>query len=205
MPAGPFALEAAQASYKEMIKDLDEIGPITQAAFMAKAYGLINSGAAGFEIIPGTFNDDVHPLSKAIFMNNYGVRTVAEESGCLAWNWNAPMWFGVNTINVNGRTTTLFGSSLWGLPLVEAMRDNIEATLREMLVALSKPIAAAERRRMLDRLCAGLRVWRADEWDPGMRRAAPLAAAPLAAAANMPPPRTCRRRAQGATRGARGV
>ena len=81
----------------------------------------------------GTFNDDVAPAEVRIFMNNYGVRTVAPESGKYAWNWNAPMWFGVNTINVNGRTTTLFGSSLWGLPLVEAMRDNIEATLREIM------------------------------------------------------------------------
>ena len=29
------------------------------------------------------------------------------------WNWNAPMWLGVNTINVNGKTTTLIGSCLW--------------------------------------------------------------------------------------------
>ena len=131
--ARDYSLAAAQRGADELRAELNDVGPRTLRSFMAKAYGLINSGAAGFEIIPGTFNDDVHPLSKAIFMNNYGVRTVAPESGCLAWNWNAPMWFGVNTINVNGRTTTLFGSSLWGLPLVEAMRDNIEATLREIM------------------------------------------------------------------------
>ena len=122
--ARDYSLAAAQRGADELRAELNDVGPRTLRSFMAKAYGLINSGAAGFEIIPGTFNDDVHPLSKAIFMNNYGVRTVAPESGCLAWNWNAPMWFGVNTINVNGRTTTLFGSSLWGLPLVEVGAGN---------------------------------------------------------------------------------
>lgn len=132
MPAGPFALEAAQASYKEMIKDLDEIGPITQAAFMAKAYGLVNSGAAAFQL-PPTFNDDTHILDRSLFMNNYGVRDMPPDSPFDTWNWNAPIWLGVNTICVNGKTTTLVGSSMWGLDLVEGLRDNMEATLRGIM------------------------------------------------------------------------
>jgi hypothetical protein len=43
------------------------------------------------------------------------------------------MWFGVNTICVDGRTTTLVGSSFWGGDLVEAMRDNMLETLREIM------------------------------------------------------------------------
>ena len=54
------------------------------------------------------------------------------------WLWNAPQWLGVNTININGATTTLVGSMLWGLPVVEAIRDNIEATLREIMAAAPK-------------------------------------------------------------------
>eukprot|EP01043_Picozoa_sp_COSAG02_P036669 COSAG02_NODE_2701_length_8203_cov_7.719521_7_plen_92_part_00 len=66
-------------------------------------------------------------------MNNYGIRTIDEKSGFGVWNWNAPMWLGINTINVNGKTTTLIGSCLWGVDVVTALRDNIEATLREIM------------------------------------------------------------------------
>ena len=55
------------------------------------------------------------------------------EANFASWNWNAPFWFGLNTINVNGKTTTLVGSAFWGLEVVEAMRDNIEATLRGIM------------------------------------------------------------------------
>ena len=53
--------------------------------------------------------------------------------GVRAWNWNAPTWLGINTINVDGRTTTLFGSFIWGLPVVEAIRDHAERALREVM------------------------------------------------------------------------
>jgi hypothetical protein len=43
------------------------------------------------------------------------------------------MWLGVNTICVDGRTTTLVGSSFWGGELVEAMRDHMLGTLREIM------------------------------------------------------------------------
>jgi len=132
LPAGEFTLEAAMTSYKEMLSDLDGIGPMTQAAFMAKAYGLVNSGAAAFQI-PPTFNDNSHILDRSLFMNNYGVREMPESSPFDTWNWNAPIWLGVNTICVNGKTTTLVGSSMWGLDLVEEIRDNIEATLRGIM------------------------------------------------------------------------
>ena len=43
------------------------------------------------------------------------------------------MWFGVNTINVNGATNTLVGSSIWGIEVMTAVRDNMEATLRGIM------------------------------------------------------------------------
>ena len=46
---------------------------------------------------------------------------------------SAGRWLGVNTINVNGKTTTLVGSSFWGLEVVEALRDHMEGTLREIM------------------------------------------------------------------------
>jgi len=132
VPPGVFSLEAAQASYKEMLADLDSLGPISQAAFMAKAYGIINSGAAAFQP-PPTLNDNAHILDRSLFMNNYGVREMPAESPFDTWNWNAPIWLGVNTICVNRKTTTLVGSSMWSLELIEAIRDNMEATLREIM------------------------------------------------------------------------
>ena len=115
-----------------MIKDLDEVGPLTRATFMAKAYGVVNSGACGFEVMP-TYNDNCHMWSRTLFMNNYGVRTMPPESPFHTWNWNAPTWLGVNTISVNGKTTTLVGSSMWGLEIVEQIRDNMEITLRGIM------------------------------------------------------------------------
>ena len=53
------------------------------------------------------------------------------------WNWNAPIWLGVNTITntiqVNGKTTTLVGSCMWGLEIVESLRDSMEVTLRDIM------------------------------------------------------------------------
>mmetsp|Transcript_35437 Transcript_35437/g.58697 ORF Transcript_35437/g.58697 Transcript_35437/m.58697 type:complete len:296 (-) Transcript_35437:374-1261(-) len=44
--------------------------------------------------------------------------------------------------------------------------------LRQLLLALSKPIADFERRTLLMRLCDGIVVWRGEDWDPAWRRAA---------------------------------
>lgn len=130
--ADKYDLQTAHKGSEELHKDLAEIGPLTQASFMAKSYGLVNSGAAGFQVMP-TYNDNAHCLSRCLFMNNYGVRSMPEGSGFRAWNWNAPLWFGVNTICVDNYTTTLVGSSMWGLEVVTALRDNMEATLREIM------------------------------------------------------------------------
>ena len=130
--ADDFTLTEAQASYKMMMEDLDALGPLTRNAMMAKAYGLVNSGAAAFEPVPA-YNDDLHLLDRCLFMNQYGRREMPPEVGFEAWNWNAPIWLGVNTIQVNGKTTTLIGSCMWGLEIVEALRDSIEITLRGIM------------------------------------------------------------------------
>ena len=83
---------------------------------MAKANGLMNSGAA-FEFIP-TYNIRRHCLHRKICMDTICVRTMPERFSFYTWNWNAPAWLGVNTINVDGRTTTLCGSMFCGLEVV---------------------------------------------------------------------------------------
>lgn len=72
-------------------------------------------------------------MDRAILMNNYGVRSMPPESSFVSWNWLAPTWFCLNTINVNGATSTTVGSSIWGLEAVEQIRDNIEGTLRKIM------------------------------------------------------------------------
>jgi len=129
---GDYSLVDAQKGVVALREELKGPGPAVCRSFMAKAYGLVNSGAATFEVFP-TFNDDAHIMSKCLFMNNYGVRDMPEGSNFVAWNWNAPMWLGVNTICVDGRTTTMVGSSFWGLEVVDALRNNIEATLRGIM------------------------------------------------------------------------
>lgn len=124
-----YTLADAEAAYQEMKKDIVEIGPMTQKTIWAKAYGILNNGAAMFEALP-TYADDTHIMDRCIFMNNYGVR---DSTVPLVWHWNAPMWWGVNTINVNGKTTTMVGSMLWGQEVVAAMRDHMEGTLREIM------------------------------------------------------------------------
>lgn len=72
-------------------------------------------------------------MDRCLFLNNYGVRTVPEEANFHTWNWNAPLWLGLNTINVNGRTSTMIGSFFHGRDLVHAVRDNVESTLRGIM------------------------------------------------------------------------
>jgi len=127
-----YTLDEATKQYKTMMTDLDEIGPITKNGVWAKAYGLTNCGAAGFEIMPA-FNDNLHIMDRCLFMNNYGARTMPTESPFDTWNWNAPIWLGINTINVNGKTTTLVGSCMWGLEIVEELRNSMEVTLRGIM------------------------------------------------------------------------
>ena len=126
-----YSLEAAQKGYSELMADLDAFGPRTQRSFMAKAYNVVNCGAAPFEVLP-TYNDDAYVFDRCLFMNNYGVRT-SPNPAFEAWNWNAPFWLGVNTISVNGKTTTLVGSCFWGIEVVEALRDHMEGTLRDIM------------------------------------------------------------------------
>lgn len=127
-----YGLKEAMAGYEELKMELDTLGPAVRDSFMAKAYGIMNSGSALFQLIP-CYNTSRHCMDRAILMNNYGVRSMPPESSFVSWNWLAPTWFCLNTINVNGATSTTVGSSIWGLEAVEQIRDNIEGTLRKIM------------------------------------------------------------------------
>ena len=66
-------------------------------------------------------------------MNQYGMREMPTEVGFDTWSWNAPVWLGLNTINVNGKTSTLIGSMMFGYDLTCKLRDHMEITLREIM------------------------------------------------------------------------
>ena len=138
-----YDLAAAERGYQAFLDDLAAVGPRTRNTFMAKAYGQFNGGAACFETLP-SYNDCAHLMDRCLFFNNYGVRKVDEAAHLTHWLWNAPLWLGVNTININGATTTLVGSSFMGLEVVEAIRDHIEATLREIMEADATPGASGD-------------------------------------------------------------
>lgn len=127
-----YTLGEAQKGYEELLRELDEVGPLLRDAIWAKAYGIVNSGAAVFQMLP-TYSARAHSFDRNIFVNNYGIRTMPPGSPFHWHNWNAPFWFGINTINVDGCTTTFVGSSFWGLDVVKALRDNMEATINEIM------------------------------------------------------------------------
>ena len=129
---GDFSLAQATQAYKDFMKDVDEVGPKTQDAMMAKGYGVIGSGSATFEPFPA-YNNNSQLLDRCIFMNQYGVREMPAEIGFDTWTWNAPTWLGVNTINVNGKTTTAVGTMIFGYDLLVKLRDHMEITLREIM------------------------------------------------------------------------
>jgi len=134
-----YGLDDAQKGYEDFQFELDTVGPAVQRSIMAKAYGLMNSGAAVFQTMP-MYNTWSHCFSRNLFMNNYGVRTMPDKSPFKTWNWNAPFWFGVNTINVNGATCTMVGSAFWGLEVVEALRDHMEGTLRGLMACADQRV-----------------------------------------------------------------
>lgn len=125
-----YTLEQAQEGYEDLRKELETFGPCTRNSFYGKAYGLVNSGAATFEAIP-PYNDNAHFLSGTVFMNNYGVREIGKPFH--TWNWNAPFWLGINTINVDGATTTQVGAMIWGTEVVGALRDRVDDILRSFM------------------------------------------------------------------------
>lgn len=126
-----YSLEDAQRGYEQLVRALDSLGEDVSRAFDAKAYGFLNGGAAVFEAAP-TYGLGVKILD-GVFFNNYGVRSVAPESGFVSWNWAAPIKLGFNAIHANRRTCITFTSYVLGLDTLRAVRNHAEATLRDLM------------------------------------------------------------------------
>jgi hypothetical protein len=132
-----YTLEDAQRGYERLVRDLDVMGEDIRCAFDAKAYGLLNGGAAVFEL-PPTYGLDAK-IWDSVFFNNYGVRSVCRQADFVSWNWSAPFKLGFNAINANGRTCITLTSYVLGLETLRAVRDHAAATLRELMK--SAPVA----------------------------------------------------------------
>ncbi len=130
IPKDQYTLEDAQQGYARLVRDLDTLGENVRRAFDAKAYGL-STEAGRFEALP-TYGLDARTWD-SIFFNNYGVRSVCPEAGLVSWNWIAPFKLSFNAINVNGKTCITFASYVLGRETLRAVRDHVEATLRDFM------------------------------------------------------------------------
>jgi hypothetical protein len=137
VPKQRYTLEDAQRGYERLVRDLDVMGEDVRRAFDAKAYGLLNGGAAVFEVLP-TYGLDAK-IWDSIFFNNYGIRSVCRQAGFVSWNWSAPFKLGFNAINANGRTCITLTSYVLGLETLRAVRDHAAAALGELMK--SAPVA----------------------------------------------------------------
>lgn len=126
-PDEAYTLGTSQAAYEALRGDLATLGDPVRRSFEAKAYGVLNGGAAAFEA-PPTFGDDLMLLD-SVFFNNYGTRTVHPDAGCVGWNWGAPFKLGCNAIFVNGRTCICFASSVLADDELRAVRDHARGLL----------------------------------------------------------------------------
>ena len=129
-PGGAYTLADAQLGYERLLADLESLGGSVGRALEAKAYGLLNGGAAAFEA-PPTYGDDFTIFS-SIFFNNYGRREIHPDAGCVGWNWGAPFKLGCNCIFINGRTCICFASCVLNREILRAIRDHAQETLMEL-------------------------------------------------------------------------
>ncbi len=130
IPRDRYTLEEAQRGYERLVRDLDTMGEDVCRAFDAKAYG-VTTEAGLFEALP-TYGLDARTWD-SIFFNNYGVRSVRPEAGFVSWNWVAPFKLGFNAIHVNGKTCITLASYILGTETLRALRDHVEATLRDLM------------------------------------------------------------------------
>ena len=122
-----FTLQDAQAQYDELLKELVTMEGAVAHACEAKAYSLLNNGAATFEFFP--FYGDEHKILDSLFFNNYGLRDVHKDAGFYSYNWGAPTGMCFNTICVNGYTCSCMATSVHSDDVLQAARDEAERLL----------------------------------------------------------------------------
>ena len=122
-----YSLVDAQQAYATLLKDLASCGGAVKVAFYARVFGVVKGGAASFEKVP-TYADS-NRLCDGIFFNNYGFRTIHENSRCVSWNWSGAGKLGCNCILINGRICICFASEILPFEGLERIRDTAHETL----------------------------------------------------------------------------
>lgn len=129
-----YTLEKSQEEYDNLIKEMTfypSEGEVAQT-FNAKAYGLQNHGAAGWEWLP-CYGYDTGLTGPSVFFNNYGIRQMNQDAGVLTWNWVAPFYLGCNCVNVNGRTNIGFATAFIGGKNLTAIRNQMEINVKKLI------------------------------------------------------------------------
>ena len=130
----PYTLEQAQVEYDRLLLELKEFphdGEVAQS-FNAKAYGLLNHGAAMWELFP-VYGYDSGLFGPSVFFNNYGIRTIDDTANVFSWNWVAPFYLGCNCIQVNGKTCIGLATSFIGMENVTSIRNRMEINLQQFI------------------------------------------------------------------------
>ena len=129
-----YTLKKSQDEYNKLIHEMTYYpseGEVAQT-FNAKAYGLMNHGAAGWEWLP-CYGYDTGLCGPSVFFNNYGLRSMNENANVLTWNWVAPFYLGCNCVNVNGRTNIGFATGFIGGQNLKAIRNQMEINIQTLV------------------------------------------------------------------------
>jgi len=125
-----YTVDDAQQFYEDLVEGLATTDKSVQDAFYSRVLGKLKGGAAAFEKTPCYPGNS--RLNDSLFFNNYGYRTIHEDSGCVGFNWSGAGKVGINCILINGRICCSIASTQLPLTKVEEIRD----TFKEILLAM---------------------------------------------------------------------
>lgn len=126
-----YKVDDAQQFYQDLIEGLGTTDASIRDGFYSRVLGKLKGGAAAFEKTP-CFPGNSR-LNDSLFFNNYGIRTIHEDSGCVGFNWSGAGKVGINCILINGRICCSIASTQLPLATVEAIRDTFKAILLAMM------------------------------------------------------------------------
>jgi len=126
-----YKVEDAKKFYQELISGLKTTDASVRDGFYSRVLGKVKGGAATFEKTP-CFPGNSR-LNDSLFFNNYGVRTMHPDSGCVGFNWSGAGKVGINCILVQGRLCCTVASTQLPLASVEGIRDTFKTIIEAMM------------------------------------------------------------------------
>jgi hypothetical protein len=126
-----YKVDDAQQFYQDLIEGLGTTDASIRDGLYSRVLGKLKGGAAAFEKTP-CFPGNSR-LNDSLFFNNYGIRTIHEDAGCVGFNWSGAGKVGINCILINGRICCSIASTQLPLVTVEAIRDTFKSILLAMM------------------------------------------------------------------------